>query len=116
MAIVVYGKKTCSTCRKALADLDARRVGYTFRDIGKVPLSVAEIEGLVGERAIRPFLNTRTELYRSRNMKSATPTKSEFIEWLRKDANLLRRPLLTRGAERLYGYAADAYAALASKG
>ena len=116
MAIVIYGKKSCSTCRKALADLDARKVGYTFRDIGKEPLSIAEIEALVGDRAIRPFLNTRTEMYRTRNMKSATPTKAEFITWLRDDANLLRRPLLLRGGERLYGYAPDAYAALAKQG
>lgn len=115
MTNVIYGKKTCSTCRKALADLDARKVSYTFRDIGKQPLSVAEIEDLVGERPVRPFLNTRTEMYRARNMKSATPTKAEFITWLREDPNLLRRPLLLRGEERLYGYVPDAYAALAKK-
>jgi arsenate reductase-like glutaredoxin family protein len=61
-------KPSCTTCRKAKAFLEKRKVDLDLRDLGKDRLSVAELDELIGKRDHRMFLNTRNELYRTRKM------------------------------------------------
>jgi hypothetical protein len=44
-----------------------------LRDLGRQPLSEAELEALIGPRDYLLFLNPKNELYRSRNMKNDPP-------------------------------------------
>ena len=39
----VYGLAKCSTCRKALAYLDAKRISYSFHDVKQEPAAKAEV-------------------------------------------------------------------------
>jgi len=63
-----------------------------------------ELRDLIGEGPIENFLNTRTPLYRERNMKQKPPTIEEAIKLMLKDPNLLKRPVIIRGKKKLTGF------------
>jgi arsenate reductase-like glutaredoxin family protein len=73
------------------------------RDLGKAPLSEAELEALIGDADITGFLNTRTALYRQRNMKAKPPGRAEAISLMAQDPNLLRRPIVIQGQTKVIG-------------
>jgi len=59
---------------------------------------------IIGGDPIEPFLNTRTPLYRERNMKLKPPSKDEAIKLMLKDPNLLKRPVIIKGKQKLTGF------------
>lgn len=74
------------------------------RDLGRDPLSEAEIKDLIGNRDPRDFLNTRNELYRKKKMAENPPSPSEALRLMAANPNLIRRPIVARGAERVLGF------------
>ena len=74
------------------------------RDIGSKPLSVAELEALIGKRDYREFLNPRNELYRDRNMKQEPPPRAEALKLMSENPNLIRRPIVVAGSKVLLGF------------
>lgn len=97
-------KPTCSTCRKAKAFLEKRKVELELRDLGKDRLSVEELDKLIGERDYRKFLNTRNELYRTRKMGQNPPSREEALRLMVAQPNLIRRPVVLRGSDVVLGY------------
>ena len=79
------------------------------RDLDKTPLSVDEIEALIGERDYKLFLNTRNDLYREKKMAQKPPSREEAVALMSKNPNLIKRPILLRGGKILLGYDEDAY-------
>jgi arsenate reductase len=67
-------------------------------------LSAAEIEKLIGSRDYLPFLNTRNELYRERDMKHHPPSRAEAIKLMAAHPNLIRRPILVNGSKIALGF------------
>jgi Spx/MgsR family transcriptional regulator len=97
-------KPSCTTCRKAKAFLEKRKVDLDIRDLGKDRLSVAELDELIGKRDYRLFLNTRNELYRARKMGQNPPSREEALQLMAGEPNLIRRPVVLRGADVVLGY------------
>ena len=85
------------------------KIEFESRDLDKQRFSEAELDGLIGKRDYKEFLNTRNELYRSRNMKQHPPTRAEAIKLMAKEPNLIRRPLLIRGSQIFFGFDEDTY-------
>lgn len=79
-----------------------------FRDINADPLSVQELDALIGERDYKDFLNTRNELYRTRNMKEKPPSRKEALALMAREPNLIRRPVVIRGNRIILGYDEEA--------
>ena len=79
------------------------------RDLDKERLSEAELDGLIGTRDYREFLNTRNELYRTRKMKENPPSRPEAIKLMAKEPNLIRRPVLLRGSQIVLGFDEEAF-------
>jgi arsenate reductase len=79
------------------------------RDLDKQRLTEAELEELIGDRDYKEFLNTRNELYRSRKMKDHPPSRAEAIKLMAKEPNLIRRPVVIRGARMVLGFDEAAY-------
>lgn len=79
------------------------------RDMGKQPLSVAELRSLIGDRDYRQFLNSRNELYRKMNMKANPPTKEEALQLMAQEPNLIKRPIVQAGRKMLLGFDAAAW-------
>ncbi len=74
------------------------------RDLGKQPLSEAELKDLFGGRDPRVFLNTRNELYRRMKMAENPPSPSETLRLMAENPNLIRRPIVVRGRDRVLGF------------
>jgi arsenate reductase-like glutaredoxin family protein len=79
------------------------------RDLDKSPLTVDELESLIGERDYKLFLNTRNEMYREKKMGEKPPSRAEAIRWMSKNPNLIKRPILLRGGRILLGFDEQAY-------
>jgi len=79
------------------------------RDLDKQRLTEDELDELIGDRDYREFLNTRNELYRTRNMKENPPSRAEAIKLMAKEPNLIRRPIALRGSQMVLGLDEEAY-------
>jgi arsenate reductase len=82
----------------------AQQAEFEERDMAKNPLSEAELVALIGARPHADFLNTRNELYRSMKMKQNPPTRAQALKLMAKEPNLIRRPILRRGAKMALGF------------
>jgi len=82
------------------------------RDLGRNPLSEVELRSLFRGRDPRAFLNPRNELYRKMRMKENPPSPEETIRLMAKEPNLIRRPIVVRGARCVAGFDEKAYADL----
>jgi arsenate reductase-like glutaredoxin family protein len=78
-------------------------VELEYRDLDKERLSEAELDKLIGNRDYIQFLNPRNELYRTRNMKNDPPSRSAAIKFMSKNPNLIRRPIVIKGAKIILG-------------
>ena len=79
------------------------------RDLDKERLSASELEELIGQRDYKEFLNPRNELYRTRKMKEHPPSRTEAIQLMAKEPNLIRRPVVIRGSHMVLGFEEEAY-------
>ena len=82
------------------------------RDLGKQPLSEAELDELIGSRSHLEFLNPKNELYRARKMKEKPPSRQEAIRLMAREPNLIRRPILRRGTQWVFGFNAEQFDAI----
>jgi arsenate reductase (glutaredoxin) len=107
-------KPTCTTCRKAKAFLEKLGVELELRNLDTERLSESELNKLIGTQDHRKFLNTRNELYRTRNMKDKPPGRADAIKLMAKNPNLIRRPVVIRGDEIVLGYDEEAFRKMVS--
>lgn len=105
-------KKTCDTCRKFKKQLDAWGVEYEDREINAAPLSADEVAALIGEREVKPYLNSRNERYRELGLAKAAPDKARAVALIAETNNLLKRPILVVGEAHVLGNRLDEAAAL----
>ena len=84
--------------------MQSKKVDFEEREYGKNPFTEKELRELIGDSPIEMFLNTRTPLYRERNMKQKPPSKDEAIKLMLKDPNLLRRPVIIKGKTKITGF------------
>jgi arsenate reductase len=79
-------------------------VELDLRDLTAEPLSVKELDALIGDRDYKLFLNTRNEMYRERNMAEKPPGRAEALALMAKNPNLIRRPVVISGKKVILGY------------
>lgn len=84
--------------------MQAKKADFEEREYGKSPFTEKELHEIIGDDPIEPFLNTRTPLYREKNMKQKPPSKDEAIKLMLKDPNLLKRPVIIKGKRKLTGF------------
>jgi len=84
--------------------LQSKKIEFDEREYGKTPFTEKELREIIGNDPIEPFLNTRTPLYREKNMKQKPPSKDEAIKLMLKDPNLLKRPVIIKGKKKLTGF------------
>lgn len=94
----VYCYSRCSTCKKALAWLDAKGISYELRDIKEDHPSAEELRRwyAVSGLPLKRFFNTSGMLYKELGLKDKLPSMSdeEQIELLASDGMLVKRPLV----------------------
>ena len=84
--------------------MQSKKVDFEEREYGKNPFSEKELREIISAEPIEKFLNTRTPLYREKNMKQKPPSKDEAIKLMVKDPNLLKRPVMIKGKKKLTGF------------
>ena len=84
--------------------MQENKIDFEDREYGKNPFSEKELREIIGDEPIENFLNTRTPLYREKNMKHKPPSKDDAIKLMLKDANLLKRPVFIKGKKKLTGF------------
>ena len=84
--------------------MQSKKIDFEEREYGKNPFTEKELREIIGNSPIEPFLNTRTALYKEKNMKQKPPTKDEAIKLMLRDANLLKRPVIIKGKKKLTGF------------
>ena len=85
------------------------KVAFDSRDLDKQRLSETELDKLIGDRDYKQFLNSRNELFRKKKMNEHPPSRVEAIKLMAKEPNLIRRPLLVRGGQIVFGFDEEAY-------
>ncbi len=115
MSLKVYQYPQCSTCRKALKWLDARKLEYVALDITQTPPSKQELTAMLAhyEGDLRRLFNTSGQVYRDLGIKDklATMTKTAAIDLLSAHGKLIKRPFLLAGDRGRVGFKEDEWAA-----
>jgi arsenate reductase len=76
-------------------------------DINKNPPSRAFLEEHIDEEDYLDFVSTRSPVFKQRALPRS---KKEAIDLMVEQPNLIRRPVLVRGAHVIFGFDKDAYA------
>jgi Spx/MgsR family transcriptional regulator len=74
------------------------------RDLGKEPLSEAELQALIGTADITEYLNIRSASYRALGFKTTPPTTAQAIQLMAREPNLIKRPITVKGRTQVLGF------------
>lgn len=107
--LTVYQKKTCITCKKALAYLDAEGIEYKSVDIEKEPPSEALLKSLIDPENLKASLNSRSAIYKAKNLGKTNASPSQLLAWMKEDPNLIKRPVLVQGKQAIQGFDEEEY-------
>jgi regulatory protein spx len=84
-------------------------------DLAKDPPSRELLERLIDENHLEDFLNSRSPAYKQLNLGARKLTKSQAIDLMMKEPNLIRRPLLLKGKKAVFGFKPDEYGGLTGR-
>ena len=78
-------------------------------DINKEPPSREFLEQHIDEDHLLDFISTRSPIFKERPLPN---TKKEAIALMLENPNLIRRPILIKGSQVIFGFDKDAYGKL----
>lgn len=105
--IRVFGKSTCKTTQKVVDWFNSHKIDIEQIDIISSPPSKDFLDSNVASDNIKPFLNSRSKIYRENNMSSELPDKKEAIKMMLKDPNLIKRPVIVTSSGNMFGFDED---------
>ena len=106
-SIQVFGKSTCKTTQKVVNWLNSHKFDIEYVDIISSPPSKKFLDSNIDSNNIKPFLNSRSKIYRENNMSSKLPGKNEAIKMMLKDPNLIKRPVIVTSSGNMFGFDED---------
>ena len=109
MIPVFFDKKTCGTCKKAQVYLNEHQVEFEVIDIITSPPDRELLEKFIDAGNVKPYLNSRSTIYRELKLGQNLPDKQKAIELMLKDPNLIKRPFIVRGANASFGLNIDEF-------
>lgn len=101
---VFFDKKTCGTCKKAQAYLKEKDVAFEIVDIINNPPDRALLEKFIDADNVKPYLNSRSAIYRAKKLGQNLPDKASAIEMMLEDPNLIKRPFIVKGEKVSFGF------------
>ena len=112
----VYCYDRCTTCKKALAWLDAHSIAYQKIDIKADHPDEKTLRALHKKSALplKRFFNTSGQLYREMQLAAKLPAMSEDEQFklLASDGMLVKRPLLVTDNAVCTGFKEDEWKAV----
>jgi regulatory protein spx len=89
---MTYGSdERCEEIRKYIENSGYRVI---YRDLGKQPLSVEELDFLFGHNPLLYFVNTASSEYAKLGLGDEMPERRQMLELIAKNPGLLRRPIV----------------------
>lgn len=104
-----YDKKTCGTCKKAQVYLNESKVDFEKVDIINSPPNRELLEKFIDANNIKPYLNSRSAIYRELKLGQNLPDKARAIELMLQDPNLIKRPFVVMGDVGSFGFVPDEF-------
>ena len=95
-----------------MADLEGRGYELTRHNLAKEPPSRELLSRLIDEYGLDALLSTRSPSWKARGLDAAKLSKTQALELMLEDPNLIRRPLVLKGKKAVFGYAPAEYDAL----
>lgn len=105
--IVLYAKKSCTQCKKAITWLNKKGIPYQLKDIVHEPPPRSLLEKVIKAENIYASLNQRSTTYRENHLGKRRTTKNEAIRLMLKDPNLIKRPLIIKENRAYQGFDED---------
>ena len=110
---LIYIHPRCSSCKKALAWLDAQGIDYQTKSLLESSPTESELRTMLDAYAgeVRRLFNTSGNAYRESGLKDRLPAmpQSEAIELLRSDGMLVKRPFILSESGNLVGFREPAW-------
>ena len=103
--LVVYEKRTCTTCKNLALLLEERGVDFERVDYHVEPLTEAEIRDLVAKtgRPARELFRAREPVYSELGLAEREPDDDEAIALMAAHPALMQRPVVVRGERAVLG-------------
>jgi arsenate reductase (glutaredoxin) len=97
--LMVYEKRTCTTCRNLATLLQERGIDFDRVDFHVEPLSAAEIRELVRKtgRPARELFRAREPVYAELGLGDREVDDDEAIALMAEHTELMQRPVVVRG-------------------
>ena len=117
MAIKIYVYAGCSTCKKALKYLDAKKQKYETVPIVEQPPTVSELKTMLGYlkargKTFKNLFNTSGEQYRALKIGDRVllgHARFDAIALLSKNGKLIKRPFLLTARGGATGFQAETW-------
>jgi arsenate reductase len=94
----IYEYTNCSTCKKALKFLDAKKASYDKVAIVETPPSLSELKTMLGHLGgeVKKLFNTSGLVYREMKLGEKLPemTEAQALKLLSTNGKLIKRPFL----------------------
>lgn len=102
--IVLYAKKSCTQCKKAISFLNRKGINYQVKDIVHEPPPRSLLEKVIKAENIYASLNQKSVTYKENQLGKRRTTKNEAIRLMLKDPNLIKRPLIIKDNKAYQGF------------
>jgi Spx/MgsR family transcriptional regulator len=109
--VKVFGLAHCSTCKKAIAWLDAHGVEHHAIDYRAQPISVGELKAFGAQLGWERLVNRGSQTWRGLPDEQKSPgNDAQWLALVQAHPTLIRRPLLVlAGGTALAGFSAARY-------
>ena len=99
MAIVIYQKPTCTTCRKVYTALKESGVDVESVDYYLDPIPKAKLVELLGKLRMSPreLLRTKEPIYRTLRIGERDLSDAEIVDLMVQHPDLIQRPIVEQG-------------------
>lgn len=91
-----------------MAHLEGKGLELIKHDLAKERPPRELLERLVDAKHLDAFVNTRSPAYKARGLDVTKMTKRQAIDLVLDEPNLMKRPLVLRGQEAVFGWNAEA--------
>ena len=92
-----------------MTDLEGRGFELTKHNLANDRPSRELLGRLIDEQGLDAVLSSRSPAYKARNLGARKLSKSEAIDLMLEDPNLMRRPLVLSKGKAVFGYDAKEY-------
>ena len=96
MALKVFHKSTCITCKKAITELERMKADLDKRDFFKDPFSEVELKKIIKMTGKKPseLLRKRDKMYKELDLENNKKTDAQLIKLMVKYPGLILRPIV----------------------